>query len=139
MNKILITVLFLMNINCFANTVDLKPDDVTFDFMSSEGAFWNDCTHKKLEEPHQWEVQCPDSTIKFKVHLLLKEYYNDNEVTYEFHFWADREQDKKIQTRTQSTWLTVDKGTKTRKIIGYLGFDEDSTQFRIEVKPKANK
>jgi len=134
--KYLFLILILFSVQSYSQTVDIKPEDVTFDFMSSEGSFWNDCTHKKLSEPHQWEIKCPDSTITFRVHLLLREYFNDSEVTYEFHFWADRDQDKKTQTRTQSTWLTVDKGTKTRKIIGYLGFDEDTTQFRIEIRPK---
>ncbi len=107
-----------------------KPSQLTFDFLSSEGSFWHDCTHLPGKEPHAWIVTCQD--YKFNLHLLLYEYIRPTEATFEFHYWADEVSLLK-QSHTQSTWLTVDKDAKTKKIIAYLGFSNDTTQLRLQV------
>jgi hypothetical protein len=120
-------------------TVVLSADQMDFDFISSEGSFWFDCIHKKLSEPHQWQVNCPNDQRTFRLHLMLNEYLSQDEVTYELHFWADRDEPlQKRQTRTQSTWITLDRAAKAKKIVSFLGFDEDATQFRLELRLKSN-
>lgn len=131
-NKVLLFLIFNLS-SLLLNATTITPEQLQFDFLSSEGSFWHDCTHKKLEEPHQFLVSCPDQKNTFKVHLLLKEYFNPLETTYELHYWADYSNSSNKQTSTQSTWLTVEKGTPVKKIVGYLGFDTDATQFRFEL------
>jgi len=62
----------------------------------------------------------------------MTEYLRENESTYEFHYWAD-EIAVLSETHTQSTWVTVDRAAKTKRIVSYLGFQKDSTQLRFEV------
>jgi hypothetical protein len=112
---------------------EFKPSQLSFDFMSSEGSFWYDCTHVKAQVPHDWIVTCQGYT--FNLHLLLYEYIQPNEATYEFHYWADEVGILK-QSHTQSTWLTVDKEAKAKRILAYLGFSNDAQQLRLEVKLK---
>lgn len=109
---------------------DFKPEQLKFDFVSSDGSFWYDCTHKKEKEPHAWTVTCSQYT--FNLHLFLTEYQRTNEATYEFHFWAD-EVKALHETHTQSIWLTVDKNAVTKKILAYMGFQQDAIQLRLQV------
>jgi len=109
---------------------DFKPEQLKFDFVSSDGSFWYDCTHKKEKEPHAWTVICKN--YSFSLHLFLTQYQRPNEATYEFHFWAD-EAKTLHENHTQSTWLTVDKNALTKKIVAYMGFQQDSIQLRLEV------
>lgn len=130
----------LFNLNSFANeglasgpvAKEFPPENLSFDFVSSDGSFWYDCKHEKGTQPHAWTVYC--DRYVFKLHIMLNEYHRENETTFEFHYWAD-EFDNLNETHTQSTWFTVDKNTKFKNIIGYLGFSKDSTQLRIEIKP----
>lgn len=118
-----------------SQAVELTPENLNFDYMSSEGSFWLDCVHGKGEQPHQWKLKCGRQNVEFNIHLLLREYKDaeKNEVTVEFHYWADRFSDK-LSSATQSTWITLDKNSKTKKIIGYLGFDNDANQLRMEIQ-----
>jgi hypothetical protein len=109
-----------------------EPEQLEFDFISSDGSYWYDCKHVKENQPHTWTVYC--DRYVFKLHLLLIQYHRENESTYEFHYWADETSVLK-ETHTQSTWLSVDKNAKTKKIIGFLGFTQDASQLRIGVMP----
>ena len=111
---------------------EFHHDALSFDYIATDGSYWYDCKHDKGSQPHSWTVYC-DRFI-FKLHLMLNEYQRENETTFEFHYWAD-EFDNLNETHTQSTWLTVDKKAKTKKIVGYLGFLKDAAQLRIEVNP----
>ena len=111
---------------------EFEHQQLQFDFMSTDGSYWYDCKHVKENQPHSWTVYC--DRYVFKLHLLLIQYHRENESTYEFHYWADETSQLK-ETHTQSTWLTVDKNAAPKKIIGYLGFSQDASQLRIEVKP----
>jgi hypothetical protein len=113
-------------------TQEFQHENLSFDFISSDGSFWYDCKHEKGREPHSWIAYC--DRFVFKMHLVLFQYHNENESTFEFHYWAD-ELDNLHETHTQSTWLTVDKNARPKKIIGYLGFQNDASQLRIEVHP----
>lgn len=115
---------------------DFRPEQLEFDFVSSDGSFWYDCTHKKEKDPHAWTVTCKQFT--FNLHLFLTEYQRAGETTYEFHFWAN-ETKNLHEAHTQSTWLTVDKNALTKKIIAYLGFQQDATQLRLQVNLAAKK
>jgi hypothetical protein len=126
---------FFMVLNAQAQVVsqEFKPSQLSFDFMSSEGSFWHDCTHVQAKASHDWIVTCQEYT--FNLHLLLYEYIRPNEATYEFHYWADEVSVLK-QAHTQSTWLTVDKEARAKRILAYLGFTNDAQQLRLEVKLK---
>ena len=126
-------------------TPELSVDQLSFDYMSSgSGGFWYDCTAKKDREPHDFLVQCKDHT--FRVHLLVRTWLPGKETapghprfetTYEMHYWADRlaqGANDKMKSSTQSTWITVDNKALVKKVLGYIGFDDDSTQVRLEVK-----
>ena len=58
----------------------LDPAKISFDYMSSDGGFWLDCTHTKGTQPHSWTVQCQD--YRFSLHLLLREFIRADETTY---------------------------------------------------------
>ncbi len=116
----------------FPAATELKPENISLDFLSSEGGFWHDCIHQKGKEPYAWTVTCGPE--EFSLHLLLREFNSATETTFELHYWATRSPSK--QVRTQSTWLTVDKLTKTKRILSYIGFDEDTTQLRLEINFK---
>jgi hypothetical protein len=111
---------------------EFQHEQLQFDFISSDGGYWYDCKHVKESQPHSWTVYC--GRYVFKLHLLLIQYHRENESTYEFHYWAGETSVLK-ETHTQSTWLTVDQNAKPKKIIGYLGFTQDASQLRIEVRP----
>lgn len=143
--KILIQILLLFAVTVHATPVqkiltkpsaigakEFEHEQLTFDFISSDGSYWYDCKHVKESQPHSWTVYC--DRYVFKLHLLLIQYHRENESTYEFHYWADETSQLK-ETHTQSTWLTVDKNAAPKKIVGYLGFTQDASQLRIEVKP----
>ena len=111
-------------------TQDFAPEKVKFTFMSTDGSVWINCTHKKTNVPHGWEVTCEDK--KFSLHLFMQEYARENESTYEFHYWVD-EIATLFETHTQSTWVTVDRQAKAKRVVSYLGFLKDSSQLRFEV------
>ncbi len=127
---------FLLFVTCVvsAEAVELADSDISFDYLSTDGAFWYDCFHEKGSQPHQWRLKCGDKKIEFNIHLLLREYksVSRNEVTVEFHYWADRIEPT-IKSAKQSTWITMDKNSNTKKIMGYVGFDDDANQLRIEI------
>jgi hypothetical protein len=109
---------------------DFKPEQVTFDFLSSDGSFWHDCNHRRGSQPHSWEVKC--DRFEFRLHMFMSSYSRGGDTTYEFHYWAD-EVTTIGETHTQSTWFTIDKTAKAKRIIAYLGFQKDATQLRLEV------
>lgn len=111
-------------------TQNFKHENLTFDFMASDGSYWYDCKHDKGVQPHSWTVYC--DRYVFKLHIMLREYHRENETSVEFHYWADEVENLK-ETHTQSTWLTVDKNTKPKKLTGYLGFLKDAAQLRIGI------
>ena len=111
-------------------TQDFQHENLTFDFMASDGSYWYDCKHDKGTQPHSWTVYC--DRFVFKLHIMLREYHRENETSVEFHYWAD-EFENLNETHTQSTWLTVDKNTKPKKLTGYLGFLKDAAQLRIGI------
>lgn len=111
---------------------EFQHENLSFDFVASDGSYWYDCKHEKGREPHAWIAYC--DRFVFKMHLVLFQYHRADESTFEFHYWAD-EFDNLKETHTQSTWLTVDKNARPKKIVGYLGFQGDSSQLRIEVNP----
>ncbi len=111
-------------------TQDFQHENLTFDFMASDGSYWYDCKHDKGTQPHSWTVYC--DRFVFKLHILLREYHRENETSVEFHYWAAEVENLK-ETHTQSTWLTVDKNTKPKKLTGYLGFLNDAAQLRIGI------
>ena len=112
---------------------EFKSSQLSFDYMASDGSYWHDCTHEKGRETHAWVVLCQD--YKFNLHLLLYQYIRPNEATFELHYWAD-EMNILKQSHTQSTWLTVDKEAKTKKITAYLGFSNDASQLRMQIDMK---
>ncbi len=112
---------------------EFKASQLSVDYLSSDGSYWYDCTHEKAKQPHDWVVTCKD--YKFNLHILLYEYIRTNETTFEFHYWADEITTIK-ETHTQSTWLTIDKEARTKKILGYLGFKGDSSQLRLQIDLK---
>lgn len=112
--------------------LELQHDNLSFDYLASDGSYWYNCKHDKGQQPHSWTVYC--DRYVFKLHLMLNKFLREDESTIEFHYWAD-EFENLNETHTQSTWLTLDKNTNPKKIIGYLGFVKDSAQLRIEVKP----
>ncbi len=127
-------ILFCMQITCVSLAqlpphTELNPEQISLDFLSSDGAFWYDCTVTKGVQPHSFSGKCHDQ--KFSLHLLLREINSANETTFELHYWATRT--PIAQVRTQSTWLTVDTNAKVKRILSYIGFDEDSTQLRLQI------
>lgn len=134
MRLLLILVALVISISTFAAPVkqDFQHENLNFDFISSDGAFWLDCKHDKGTQPHAWTVYC--GKYVFKLHMFLRQYNREDETTFEFHYWAD-EFDNLKETHTQSTWLSVDKNTKPKRIIAYLGFTGDTSQLRMEINP----
>ncbi|MBC7741314.1 MAG: hypothetical protein H7061_03900 [Bdellovibrionaceae bacterium] len=110
---------------------DFKSSQLTFDYLASDGSYWYDCKHTQGKEPHAWVVTCQNYI--FHLHLLLFQYIRPNEATFELHYWADEVSLLK-QSHTQSTWLTVDKEAKAKRIIAYLGFGDDTSQLRLGVE-----
>lgn len=124
---------FLFSFSAWAQlkpTKDFEPSQVSFTYMSSDGSLWIECKHERTNIPHGWTVNCGEN--KFRLHLFMNEYTRENESTYELHYWAD-EIALLSETHTQSTWLTVDRMAKTKRVVSYLGFQKDSTQLRFEV------
>jgi hypothetical protein len=121
-------------------TPELNANQLSFDYMSSDGQIWYDCDVAKDLEPHDFIVMC-DGT-RFRVHLLLRTYLplpNQpvGESTYELHYWADRFSDNPndyVDSSTQSTWITLESGTQVKKIVSYVGFNDDTFQLRVEIK-----
>jgi hypothetical protein len=130
LKKILILLAFAAPAWAQMSLPDFKPEQVSFDFLSSDGSFWIDCTHRRGGEPHAWIVKC--DRFEFRLHMFMSEYGSGNDTTYEFHYWAD-EVTTIGETHTQSTWFTVDKTAKAKRIIAYLGFQKDASQLRLEV------
>jgi hypothetical protein len=116
--------------NSVVSAKDFLPEKVKFTFMSSDGSVWINCSHKKTDIPHGWDVTCGDK--KFSLHLFMQEYSRENESTYEFHYWVD-EIATLFETHTQSTWVTIDRRAQAKRVVSYLGFQKDSTQLRFEV------
>lgn len=112
-------------------SMDLKAEQISFDYLSSDGGFWQECTTTQNKQPHSFTATC--GTFKFDLHLMLMQYLRTDETTFEFHYWATESATLK-QSHTQSTWLTVDKTAKVKNILGYLGFSDDSMQLRIRIK-----
>ncbi len=108
---------------------ELKPEQLSLDFLGSEGSFWHDCTITKGLQPHSWTAKCQDH--EFGLHLLLRELTSATETTFELHYWATRTPNP--QVRTQSTWLTIENNAKIKRILSYIGFDDDSTQLRLQI------
>lgn len=123
--------LLLSIANAQVPSIDLQAKQISFDYLSSDGGFWLDCTTIKNKQPHSFSASC--GSYKFDLHLRLMQYLRPDETTFEFHYWATETAVQK-QTQTQSTWMTVDKAAKLKNIIGYLGFKEDSTQLRIRIQ-----
>jgi hypothetical protein len=139
MFRFLISAIFLLSISGQAKTIkteEFNHDNLSFNYLASDGGFWFDCKHVKGKQPHGWTVYC--DRYVFKLHLMLNQYQKENETTFEFHYWAD-EFENLNETHTQSTWLTVDKNVNPKEIIGYLGFTKDSTQLRLKIKPELKK
>ena len=123
-------ILPLLLLSQFAFGQEFDHDELTFDFLSTDGSYWYDCKHEKAREPHDWTAYC--GPYVFQMHIMLIEYPRPEETTFEFHFWADETAVLK-ETHTQSTWLTVDKISRPKRIIGYLGFSADAAQLRIGI------
>jgi hypothetical protein len=117
-------------------SMDLQASQVSFDYLSSDGAFWYDCTTIKNKQPHSFTAVC--GLYTFTLHMMLMQYLRSDETTYEFHYWATEDLLLK-QSQTQSTWLTVDKAAKVKDVLGYLGFQDDSSQLRIHLNLKPTK
>jgi hypothetical protein len=130
--------LFLVSSSTFANvhavnkdkSVDFSASQLNFQYMSTDGTYQIDCTHAKGDQPHGWTVTC--DKMHFDLHLMLVVYPKPDETIFEFHFWAT-ENAVLNQSHTQSTWLTVDKTAKTKKIVSYVGFSDDTTQLRVQL------
>ncbi len=112
---------------------EFKASQLSFDYLSSDGSFWYDCSHEKAKEAHDWIVNCDN--YKFNLHILLYEHRRADESTFEFHYWADEVTTIK-ENHTQSTWLTIDKAAHTKSVKAYLGFKGDAGQLRLELKIK---
>lgn len=117
---------------------ELNADQLSFDYMSSDGQIWYDCTVTKDLEPHDFIAMC--NGTRFRIHIFMRSWINQtrNESTYELHYWADRfsqDPNNDVDSSTLSTWLTVDNnGAAVKKIVSYVGFDDDRFQLRVEVK-----
>ena len=129
--KNLILLFFFMFLSGPLWAAEFRAQDLTFDFLSTDGSTWYDCVHEKSSQPHGWKAVC--GPYVFNMHIMLKEYQRPGESTFEFHFWAD-ETAKLFENHTQSTWLTVDSASRPKNIISYLGFSKDTTQLRIGIK-----
>ena len=134
MKSFFCTVIICMQITCvsfaqFPPHIELKPEQISLDFLSTDGAFWYDCTVTKGAQPHSWTGKCHDQ--EFSLHLLLRKFSAATETTFELHYWATRS--PASQTRTQSTLLTVDTDSNIKRIVSYIGFDEDSSQLRLQI------
>lgn len=114
-----------------AITTEIKHEQLSFSFFANDASFWYSCKHKALSQPHDWQVTC--GPYEFHSHLLVNEYKNENEKTYEIHNWVDETLILK-ETHTQSLWLSTQSGGPAQKIISYLGFQNDSLQLRTEIK-----
>jgi hypothetical protein len=113
-------------------TQDFQVENLSFDYISSDGSIWLDCKHDKGTQPHGWTVYC--GKYVFKLHMFLRIYQGETDTGFEFHYWADEFENLK-ETHTQSTWITMDKNTKPKRVIAYLGFTGDTSQLRMEINP----
>ena len=118
-------------------TPELNADQLSFDYMSSNGEIWHDCTVTKDLERHDFIAMC--NGTRFRIHIFIRSWINQQtgDSTYEMHYWADRFKDDPnnyMDSATQSTWLTVENGAQIKKFVSYVGFDDDSFQLRVEVK-----
>jgi hypothetical protein len=113
-----------------SKSIDFTASQLNFTYMSSDGGYIVDCKHSQGDQPHGWVAIC--DKMHFDLHLMLNVYPKPDETIFEFHFWAT-ENAVLNQTHTQSTWLTVDKTAKTKKIISYVGFSDDTTQLRVQL------
>lgn len=51
--------------NSVVSAKDFLPEKVKFTFMSSDGSVWINCSHKKTDIPHGWDVTCGDKKLAF--------------------------------------------------------------------------
>ncbi len=118
-----------------ANAIEINPEQLQFSFVATEGGEYVSCTSEKGTQPHQFNVSCKENKKEFKIHLLLREYYNSNfnETVVEFHYWVD-ERKEPIKSNTQSNWFTLEQFTRLKKIVSYTGLDNDIHQLRVEIK-----
>lgn len=110
---------------------EILPEQVKLTFLNSDGAFWYDCQVQKNSAPHGFSATC--DKYQFSLHLLLRQYPHPEDITFEFHYWANETAILK-ETHTQSIWMTVDKASKAKNIINYIGFSNDMHQLRLEIK-----
>lgn len=116
-------------------SVDIKPEQLQFAFMSTNGKIYVNCSSEKGIQPHQFNVSCKENKKEFRIHLLLRENYNSNldETLIEFHYWVD-ERGQQFKSNTQSNWFTLEQFTNLKKIVSYTGLDNDMNQLRVEIK-----
>ena len=118
-----------------AYAIEIKPEQLQFSFIATEGGEYVSCASVKGTQPHQFNVSCKEIKKEFRIHLLLREYYNSNfdETGIEFHYWVD-ERGQQMKSNTQSNWFTLEHYTSLKKIVSYTGLDNDVHQLRVEIK-----
>ncbi len=122
---------------------EIREDDITFRYTSSDGTFDLSCAHV-FDEPklNDWDVWCGKGTKllrQFRVHLLIRELENRaaQKSAYEVLYWViDRNQPSAKMFSSTSTWLQFNNLSDLQVMSFSQGIENDYAYLTVQYKPR---
>lgn len=123
--------------------LEMKEDDVTFSYSSSDGTIQLKCAHVfDKPEAHDWDVWCGKGTNMlrmFRIHFLARKYKSQTteRSAYEVLYWVnDRDQHFSKAYSSASSWVHFKNDTHLDSMSFSVGVENDYAYLTIEFKPQ---
>ncbi|HEX7672726.1 MAG TPA: hypothetical protein VF412_01075 [Bdellovibrio sp.] len=126
--------------------MDIKEDDVTFNYMSNDGTIDLKCAHV-YDKPDawDWDVWCGKGTNMlrmFRVHFLLRQYVSKtaNKTAYEVLYWVtDRDADTTKMFSSATNWLQFNGMTTPDMLSFSQSVENDYASLTLQFHPSSSK
>lgn len=122
---------------------EIKEDDVTFKYSSSDGTIELNCTHVfDKPELHDWDVWCGKGTKwlrQFRVHFLVRQYKspNANQSAFEILYWViDRNRATSAAFSSTSSWVQLKNLSSLDTLSFSQGVENDYAFLKLNFTPR---
>lgn len=131
--RLIILTVFLFTTSVFAN---LRDDQIRFKYASFDGQIVHQCTHKKINEWYDWEVNCADKV--FSAHISLKKHFYEIQpkTIYEIMFWiTNKTNPTKLDGTGSTIWVELNKQSDYSKITVSQSTEADTAGLFLYITP----
>jgi hypothetical protein len=118
----------------FALTAFAQPEpNLRFQYVPNEGGEILQCTHKRIRDLPDWEVNC--GSKQFVAHVILRHYHRKDHSSMELLYWVTaRSEDKRKPPLFHSTtaWIHLKERGEAARISLSQGVENDYASLVME-------